>query len=49
MCSGVVVMWCGGVVGITTAQLGSTKPQLKFCAGSNSARSVAEIHDGEDP
>ena len=28
---------------ITTAELHSTKPELRFCAGSNSARSVSEI------
>ena len=48
MCSGVVVMWHRGVVVITTAQLGSTKPQVKFCAGSNPACSVSEICDGEE-
>ena len=37
-----------GVVVITTAQLNSTKPELRFCAGSNPARGVSEIHDGED-
>ena len=37
-----------GVVVITTAQLHSTKPELRFCAGSNPARSVSEIRDGED-
>ena len=37
-----------GVVGITTAQLHSTKPELRFCAGSNPARGVSEIRDGED-
>ena len=37
-----------GVVVITTAQLHSTKPELRFCAGSNPARGVSEIHDGED-
>ena len=26
------VMWCRGVVVITTAQLHSTKPELRFCA-----------------
>ena len=36
------------VVVITTAQLHSTKPGLRFCAGSNPARSVLEIHNGED-
>ena len=38
----------GGVVVITTAQLHSTKPELRFCAGSNPARGVSEIRDGED-
>ena len=36
------------VVVITTAQLHSTKPELRFCAGSNPARGVSEIRDGED-
>ena len=40
--------WCHGVVVITTAQLHSTKPELRFCAGSNPARGVSEIRDGED-
>ena len=43
-----VIMWRHGVVVITTAQLHSTKPELKFCAGSNPARGVSEIRDGED-
>ena len=38
----------GGVVVITTAQLHSTKPELRFCAVSNPARGVSEIRDGED-
>ena len=37
-----------GVVVITTAQLHSTKPELRFYAGSNPAYSVPEICDGED-
>ena len=37
-----------GVVVITTAQLHSTKPELRFCAGSNTAHAVSEIHDSED-
>ena len=37
-----------GVVAITTAQLNSTMPELRFCAGSNPARSMPEIHNGED-
>ena len=37
-----------GVVVITTAQLHSAKPELRFCAGSNPAHSGLEIRDGED-
>ena len=37
-----------GVVVITTAQLQSIKPELRFCSGSNHARGVSEIRDGED-
>ena len=33
---------------ITTTQLHSTKPELRFCAGSNPVRGVSEIRDGED-
>ena len=42
--------WCThrGVAVITTAQLHSTKPKLRFCAGSKPARCVLEICDGED-
>ena len=40
--------WCCGVVVITTVQLHSTKPELRFCAGSNPAHGVSKIHDGED-
>ena len=36
------------VVVITTAQLHSTKPELRFYVGSNLAGSVSEIWDGED-
>ena len=36
------------VVVITTAQLHSTKSEPRFCAGSNPARGVSEIRDGED-
>ena len=39
---------CRGVVVITTAQLHSTKSELRFCAGSNPARGVSEICDGEN-
>ena len=41
-------MWRRGVVVITTAYFHSTKPELRFCAGSNPARGMSEIHDGED-
>ena len=40
-------LWRRGVVVITTAQLHSAKPELRFCAGSNPARVVSEIRDGE--
>ena len=43
-----VLPWCSGVEVITTAQLHSTKPELRLCAGSNPARGVSEIRDGED-
>ena len=32
---------------ITTAQLHSTRPELRFCAGSNPGRGVSEIRDGK--
>ena len=38
-CSG--YQWRCGVVVITAAQLHSTKPELRFCAGSNPARGVS--------
>ena len=37
-----------GVVVITTAQLHSTKSELRLCAGSYPARSMSEVRDGED-
>ena len=40
--------WHRGVVVITTTQLHSTKPEPRFCAGSNPARGGLEIRDGED-
>ena len=43
-----IFMWLRGVAVITTAQLHSTKPELRFCAGSNPIRGVSEIRDGED-
>ena len=41
-------IWRRGVVVITTAQLHSTKPELRFWADSNPARGVSEIRDDED-
>ena len=40
--------WCRGVVVITTAQSHSTKPELRFSAGSNPFCGVWEIRNGED-
>ena len=40
--------WRHGVVVIITAQLHSTTPELRFCSGSNPARGVSGILDGED-
>ena len=39
---------CPGVVVITTTQLHSTKSELRFYTGSNPARRVSEICDGEN-
>ena len=44
----VPIPWHCSVVVITTAQLNSTKPELRSCTGSKPARSVSEIRDGED-
>ena len=38
--------WRHGVVVISTAQLHSTKPELRFCAVSKPARGVLVIRDG---
>ena len=46
--SGPVLKWGRGVVVITTAQLHSTKPELRLCAGSNPTYGVSEIRDGEN-
>ena len=43
-----ILKWRRGVVVITTAQFHSTKPELRFCAGSNPAWSMGEIRDDED-
>ena len=36
------------VVVVTTAQLHSTKFELRFCSGSNPALRVSEIYNGEN-
>ena len=41
-------LWHHGVAVVTMAQLHSTKPELRFCAGSNSAHYMSEICDGEN-
>ena len=41
-------LWRRGAAVITTAQLHSTKPKLRFYAGSNPAHGVLEIRNGED-
>ena len=38
----------GLVVVISTTQLHSSKPKIRFCAGYNPARGMSEICDGED-
>ena len=43
-----ILFWRRGVVVITTAQLHSTKPELRFCTGSNPVHGVSEIRDSED-
>ena len=43
-----VFLWHHGVAVVTMAQLHSTKPELRFCAGSNSAHYMSEICDGEN-
>ena len=41
-------LWRRGVVVITTAQLHSTNPELRFFAGSNPACSVSQIRNRDD-
>ena len=41
-------LWRRGAVVIATVQLPSTKPELRFCTGSNPARGMLEICDGEN-
>ena len=42
-------LWDCGVVVIFTPQLRSTKPELRFCEGSNPTQDMLDIHDSEDP
>ena len=44
----IITFWRRGVVIIAAAQLHSTAPGLRFCAGSNPTRGMSEIRDGED-
>ena len=44
----IISFWRRIVVVITIGQLHSTKPELRFCVGSNPARGLSEIRDGED-
>ena len=41
-------MWRCGVVVITTAQPHSTKPEIRFCVGSNPVPDISETGDDED-
>ena len=47
LCCG-AVLWHRGAVVTTTAQLHSTKPELRLCGGSNPASGVSEICDDEN-
>ena len=44
----IVCFWHGGAVVITTAQLHSMKPELRFCTGSNPTCGVLEICNGKN-
>ena len=43
-----ILLWRHSVVVITTAQLYSTKSELRFCTESNPAHGVSKIRSGED-
>ena len=43
-----VMFWHCGVVVITTAQLSSRNPEIRFCASSNPVCSMSEICNGEN-
>ena len=43
----IYVLFCVVVV-ITTAQLHSAKPELRFCTGSNPTFDVSKIFDGKN-
>ena len=40
--------WRLDVVVITTVQLHSSKSELRFCSGSNSASGVSDIYNGDN-
>ena len=40
--------WRRGVAVVTTSRRHSTKSELRFSAGSNLARDVSEVCDGEN-
>ena len=42
-----IIQWCCGVM-VINMHIHSTKPELRFCTGSNLAHGVSEIHDDED-
>ena len=42
------MLWRHDLVAITTAQLHSTNPELRFFTGSSPARGVSEIRNGDD-
>ena len=48
VCNIIRFKWRRGVVVISTAQFHLTKPEIRFCAGSNPTHGVSEIRDGED-
>ena len=43
-----LVLWRRGVVVVTTAQVHSTKSELRFSADLNPDRGMSEIGDGEN-
>ena len=48
ICKYATYPWYCCVVVITTAQIHSTKPDLRFCTSSNPAYGISEICDGNN-